>query len=105
MRRRRSKPVCRGVMYPKSKPCQKQWSAIMSKNTTRAGFVRMRFAASMMAVGIILIGAGVAQASDKEECSNATLNGLYAFHASGFNIVAGVAQPKAIVEIIQFNGD
>lgn len=77
----------------------------MCKNTTRAAFVRVRSAASMIAIGIILIGPGVAQASDNEECSNATLNGSYAFHASGFNIVAGVAQPKAIVEIIQFNGD
>ena len=27
------------------------------------------------------------------------------FSASGFNIVAGVAQPKAIIEVIEFNGD
>ena len=34
-----------------------------------------------------------------------TLRGTYIFAASGFNIVAGVAQPKAIVEVIEFNGD
>ena len=27
------------------------------------------------------------------------------FTATGFNIVAGVAQPKAIIEVIEFNGD
>jgi len=53
---------------------------------------------------------GLAQAKDDDAeaktCNNATLNGLYAFHASGFNIVVGgPAQPKAIVELIHFNGD
>jgi len=38
-------------------------------------------------------------------CSNFTLRGLYAFNASGFNILAGVGQPKAIVELIRFNED
>ena len=40
-----------------------------------------------------------------DNCSVATLRGTYTFAASGFNIVAGVAQPKAIVEVIEFNGD
>jgi hypothetical protein len=30
---------------------------------------------------------------------------LYVFTAAGFNIVGGAAQPKAIVELIRFNGD
>jgi hypothetical protein len=39
-------------------------------------------------------------------CSEATLRGEYVFTASGFNIsAAGVAQPKAIVELIEFHGD
>jgi hypothetical protein len=38
-------------------------------------------------------------------CSDSTLRGLYVFNASGFNIAAGVALPKAIVEFIRFNGD
>jgi hypothetical protein len=41
----------------------------------------------------------------KHGCSDSTLRGLYVFNASGFNIVAGVALPKAIVEFIRFNGD
>ena len=59
--------------------------------------------------GILALGlAGLAQASDDDNgkgCSPSTLRGLYLFNASGFNIVAGVAQPKAIIEYIRFNGD
>jgi hypothetical protein len=40
------------------------------------------------------------------ECTVATLDGLYVFAATGYIIPAdGPAQPKAIVEFIQFNGD
>jgi hypothetical protein len=38
-------------------------------------------------------------------CDLKTLRGSYIFAASGFNIVGGVAQPKAIIEAIDFNGD
>ena len=38
-------------------------------------------------------------------CSLQMLRGTYVFTATGFNIVAGVAQPKAIVEVVEFNGD
>ena len=40
-----------------------------------------------------------------DDCSAETLRGLYVFSASGFNIVSGAAQPKAITEYIKFNGD
>jgi hypothetical protein len=42
---------------------------------------------------------------EPRECGLETLRGLYLFRATGFNIVGGVAQPKAIVEYIRFNGD
>jgi hypothetical protein len=42
---------------------------------------------------------------DDDLCGLATLRGTYVFAARGFNIVAGVAQPKAIVEVVEFNGD
>jgi len=42
---------------------------------------------------------------DDEVCGLQTLRGTYVFAATGFNIVAGVAQPKAITEVIEFNGD
>lgn len=38
-------------------------------------------------------------------CTLKTLSGSYLYVASGFNIVGGVAQPKAIHEAIEFNGD
>src|SRR5262252_10033577 len=48
---------------------------------------------------------GSAWADDHKDCSDSTLRGLYAFNGSGYNIVAGGAVPKAIVEFIRFNGD
>jgi hypothetical protein len=38
-------------------------------------------------------------------CGVYTLRGSYLFATHGWNIVGGVAQPKAIVEGIDFNGD
>jgi hypothetical protein len=38
-------------------------------------------------------------------CGVYTLSGSYLFATHGWNIVGGVAQPKAIVEGIDFNGD
>jgi hypothetical protein len=49
---------------------------------------------------------GVAPAEGEgRACTVGTLRGSYVFSASGFNIVGGVQQPKAIVEVIAFNGD
>src|SRR5262245_28849935 len=69
-------------------------------------YIRTWVSAAAMALAV----SGVAWAHDDEEgdrkpCSNATLHGLYVFSASGFNIVAGVAQPKALVELIRFDGE
>jgi hypothetical protein len=48
----------------------------------------------------------MARAQDSPKpCGVQTLRGSYIFNASGYNIVAGVAVPKAIVEGIEFNGD
>jgi hypothetical protein len=41
----------------------------------------------------------------RRACTDRTLRGSYVFSASGFNIVGGVQQPKAIIEVIVFNGD
>jgi hypothetical protein len=64
---------------------------------------------AMVVAAMAFAVSGVAQANedndDHKGCSNATLKGLYVFSATGFNIVGGVAQPKAIVEVIRFNGD
>src|ERR1700704_1886244 len=62
----------------------------------------------ILATAIALAVSGIARAKDDDEdgkrCSISTLRGLYVFTASGFNIVAGVPQPKAIVELIRFDG-
>ena len=42
---------------------------------------------------------------ERRACTLRTLRGWYVFSATGFNIVGGVQQPKAIVEVIAFNGD
>ena len=60
-----------------------------------------------MTVMAIAFGiSGTARAGgESQECGPQTLHGSYVFTARGFNIVSGVAQPKAIVEGIDFNGD
>src|SRR5664279_5563608 len=61
---------------------------------------------AVIGVAIAVGVSGVSLADDtKKGCTLDTLDGLYIFAASGYNIVAGVAQPKAIVEFIRFNGD
>ena len=57
-----------------------------------------------VAIGLGMSGAALAD-SESQVCGPQTLHGLYAFSAHGFNIVDGAAQPIAIVEKIQFNGD
>jgi hypothetical protein len=63
----------------------------------------------VVAAAMVLAVSGVARAHDDDDdrkgCSKSTLDGLYVFTASGFNIVSGVPQPKAIVELIDFHGD
>jgi hypothetical protein len=63
-------------------------------------------AGGVLAIAMTLVIPGVTLANGgDDECTVATLNGLYVFTASGFNIVSGVPQPKAIVELIHFFGD
>ena len=61
---------------------------------------------TVVGVAIALGVSGVSLADDgKKACALDTLDGQYIFTATGYNIVAGIAQPKAIVEVIRFNGD
>ena len=46
-----------------------------------------------------------ARAAADAHCGVQMLRGSYLFATHGWNIVGGVAQPKAIVEGIDFNGD
>jgi hypothetical protein len=68
---------------------------------------------SLFACALVSLAAAVAQGtsgvarpdSGMHDCSAQTLRGSYLFATHGFNIVGGVAVPKAIVEGIDFNGD
>lgn len=61
---------------------------------------------SLLAVAILFGMSGTALADDGPHvCGPQALHGSYVFATHGFNIVGGVAQPKAIVEGIDFNGD
>jgi hypothetical protein len=57
-------------------------------------------------MALLMTGAAGAQTGDQDnQCSVKTLKGSYVLTASGYTIAGGVAQPKAIVELIEFNGD
>ncbi len=61
----------------------------------------MRFFLVAAALGLSCSGVALAD----NDCTLKTLRGSYVFTASGYNLVAGVPQPKTIIEIIDFNGD
>ncbi len=74
--------------------------------TAIGGLMSARALASMVAVAVAFGLSGTAVAGgEAQACGPQTLTGSYVFTAQGFNIVSGVAQPKAIVEGIDFNGD
>jgi len=59
---------------------------------------------AIAALACFAAGPALAAGTDGS-CSNATMQGLYIFSANGYQVVDGAAQPKAIVEMIRFNGD
>jgi hypothetical protein len=60
----------------------------------------------IITTGLLTVEQGHAAKKRIPTCDAATLEGLYIFTASGFNISAtGAAQPTAIVESIRFNGE
>jgi hypothetical protein len=69
----------------------------MKKLITRAAMV------AFLATGVC--GAASADDDATGRCTAETLRGTYVFSAHGFVIIAGVAQPKALIEVIDFNGD
>jgi hypothetical protein len=72
----------------------------------RTGWTVAMACAAVMAIGgARLVGTNGHDNGSGRACSERTLRGSYVFSASGFNIVGGVQQPKAIVEVIVFNGD
>lgn len=63
------------------------------------------FGSSLVALAAVTMTSGTARADDTPTCGVSTLHGSYLFATHGWNIIGGVAQPKAIVEGIDFNGD
>src|SRR3954470_23227651 len=57
----------------------------------------------LLSAAILLGACGVARADS--DCNLKSLRGSYVFAANGYNIVSGAAQPKTIVEVIDFKGD
>ncbi len=60
--------------------------------------------AAVLATGLAMPTAASAADDDVVTCNLKTLRGVYQFAASGFNIVNGVAVPKAIIETLVFDG-
>ena len=75
---------------------------ITAMNTRLTKTIMGSLVAAAMAFGMSSI---TRADSSMQSCSAQTLHDLYLFDAHGWNIVGGVAQPKAIVEGIDFNGD
>ena len=74
--------------------------------TRTTALLSARAVTSLFAAGMLFGIAGAVQADGASQvCGPQTLQGSYVFTAQGFNIVDGAAQPKAIVEGIDFNGD
>src|SRR6267378_87956 len=67
--------------------------------------IRKFVVAAAMALAVSTVAQAREDDDDGKACSDSTLHGLYVFTASGFNVVLGVPQPKAIVELINFSGD
>jgi len=60
----------------------------------------------LITIGFVTLSPGYAQAQGRPPCGLATLNGLYVFDASGYNITAlDEHKPKAIVEFLDIKGD
>lgn len=79
----------------------------MELDRTSLGIPAKRLLLStVMAVAAALAVAGPASAADEDvvTCSLRSLRGVYDFSASGFNIMNGVAAPKAIIERLVFDG-
>jgi hypothetical protein len=78
----------------------------MKTKLIKATMCSLLFASSLVTLAAVAMTSATARAdSDWLTCGVQTLHGSYVFNAHGWNIVSGVAQPKAIVEGIDFNGD
>jgi len=74
-------------------------------NTRLTKTIMGSLVAAAMALGMSGSARAGADNAPQGVCSEHTLRGSYLFATHGWNIVGGIAQPKAIVEGIDFNGD
>jgi hypothetical protein len=74
-------------------------------NTTMSSLLLACGLVSLVAAATGFGTSGIARADNVGTCGVRTLHGPYLFATHGWNIVNGVAAPKAIVEGINFNGD
>jgi hypothetical protein len=77
---------------------------------TRGNYMKHLIAKGSATVPLLLCLSGLASAEPTNRCTNEILKGQYVFTASGFtrppNSVPGTPWvPKAIIEVLQFNGD
>jgi hypothetical protein len=93
---------------PKQQKLKQKETTTMKTKLVRniAGCSLFACALVSLVAAMALGTSGIVRAGSPEEtCSVQTLRGSYLFATHGWNIVGGVAVPKAIVEGINFNGD
>ena len=59
----------------------------------------------VLTLALVTVPAAMAQSKARIVCGLGTLQGLYIFDASGFNITNGTAVPKTVVEFLKLDGD
>ncbi len=69
------------------------------------GMKRLTIFLGILTSVVIQFGTSGSARAQNGGCSDQTLQGTFVFNGTGFNIVNGAAQPKAIVEGIIFNGN
>jgi hypothetical protein len=89
---------------PKRKKMKRMRTKLMKLVTLSSLFASALV--SLVAVAMTFGTFGTARAQDEgNTCGVQTLRGLYLFATHGYNIVGGVALPKAIVEGVHFKGN
>ena len=77
---------------------------IMAFELTFRSILQSKLTRQSLLVAAVALGmSGIALADS--DCSLKTLRGTYVLAAQGYNIVGGAAQPFAVIETIEFNGD
>src|SRR5205809_7480486 len=98
----------RSQRRPKQEKPKNKETLTMKTRLIKITITSLLFACALVSlIAALALGtSGTARAeSTPQSCSAHTLRSSYLFATHGWNIVGGVAVPKAIVEGIDFNGD